>query len=135
MVDLLWENFVMVNKKDKIIAFEKAKDSLIPKNTLSCEGCPYWKEVGRIYLCRNMDNIPPSYKGEKFKQCNSSSCDLDCFEGGEASCWLDVTRCSYLGITDDLNETLLSDKVKICGVGYPEDCEGSVLKFCKQKND
>ena len=107
---------------NKVIEF-KTPD-VIPKNTMSCEGCPYWKHLERIYFCKDLSKIPEDYSSERFEIC-PHECKLECFEDGFPTCWTDKVKCEYLGLIHEDEMLGLNEKIKQCGIG---ETIGEVLK-------
>ena len=90
----------------------------IPKNTIYCGNCRWRHYLGIVKYHIN----PPNEEG--WEKCNlSDGCsENDCWTDSCTSCYSEIWKCSYLGLTDKQQDTLLWDGCKECGVHYPKDC-------------
>ena len=100
---------------------EKDKN-LIPKNTIYCDGCPYYENVGVKYICRDINN-PPDHEHD-WETCPSSAgCTKTCWETPFSSCKSRIVRCNYMNYTDYDENSLLWDGCKECGINEDETKE------------
>jgi len=85
---------------------KRAMKKWIPKNTIYCYDCKWWKFIKVIELNRYNINCPNNDCKDKDK----------CWTTPSTSCRVKVCRCEYLGYTDSNEDSLLWDRCKECGV-------------------
>ena len=84
--------------------------------------CPHWRDLGVIILHRDelaAKTIAELYpeKPSVGRACDlAGECEDECWSSTFTSCKMRRIRCEYLDYTDESEETLLWDKVKICEV-------------------
>ena len=81
----------------------------IPKNTIYCRDCRWWKFLG----------VNEMYLGDCKWRNEEGKCE-DCGQTAESRCVSPIIRCEYLGITDRHSDTLLWDRCKECNEHYPK---------------
>ena len=114
---------------DKINAITKIPEGeychgYLPDGGTESVVCPYWKKTGVVVYHRNVqcaEKIAKQHEMWKWKKCEfGQTCKKSCWMTKGSECKDDVVHCTFLGVTDDSQDTLLWDKCKICDVNIDD---------------